>query len=479
MTIPAISIIRVSGDGQDESSQRGSCKRAADREDLVIVREIPLHAVSGFKGDKRHLAALADALNAVRTGEAQAIVVAHSSRAARLPHRDVIRWQWDVEDAGGRFVSDDEASWAKGATPMDDAWSIMTAGENHKKSLDISAHVNREFRAMDDRGAFRGQPPAGYEAVGEERHKKLVPAPSRRNVKRKRKGTQVTVTLPSAQDIREAFNDAEAVSTVKLGQRLGMTADGVAKLLRSRVYSTGQYPVRRKDGVTVVHKCMPLVTPEVQTRAIEAVERRRTGDNVTSRALAKDDYSGALWCGNPDCGRTTLHRYYSGGRKNSQGEKGPVVRRYICRQCRKSVKADAADTVVNEFMCARNVEWLEPVWIEGNSYQADLDRVNLELRELSGRGLGDEEEDAERARLRAERGRLEVLPREAGHWVGRLTGISEGARWAGMVTSEQRAWLVSGEFRVYVAAKPGRTGDVAVELVYTDGEVPESVAKLN
>ena len=479
MTTPAISIIRVSGDGQDESSQRGSCQRAADREDLHIVREIPLHAVSGFKGDKRHLAAMADALNAVRTSEAQVIVVAHSSRAARLPHRDVVRWMWDVEDAGGRFVSDDEQSWAAGSTPMHDAWNVITAGENHKKSLDISAHVNRGFRAMDDRGAFRGQPPAGYEAVGEERHKHLVPAASRRSVKRKRKGIQVTVTLPSAQDIRDAFNDAESTSTVKLGKRLGFTPDGVAKLLRSRVYSSGQYPVRRKDGVTVVHKCEPLVKPEVQARAITAVERRHTGDNVSSRALAKDDYSGALWCGNPDCGRATMHRYYSDGRKNKDGSRRPKVRRYLCRQCRKSVKADAADAAVNAFMAARKVEWLEPVWMPGNDYQADLDRVNLELRELPGRGLGDEEEDAERARLRAERGRLEALPRETGHWTGRLSGISEGARWTGMVTSERRAWLVSGEFRIYVAAKPGRTGDATVELVYADGDVPESVAKLN
>lgn len=479
MTDLAISIIRVSGDGQDESSQRGSCQRAAERESLTIVREIPLHAVSGFKGSPRHLAAMADALNAVRTGEAQAIVVAHSSRAARLPHRDVVRWQWDVEEAGGRFVSDDEASWAKGATPMDDAWSIMTAGENHKKSLDISAHVNREFRAMDDRGAFRGQPPAGYEAVGEERHKQLVPATARRSVKRKRKSGQVTVTLPSAQDIRDVFNDAEVTSTVKLGERLGMTPDGVAKLLRSKVYSTGVYPVKRKDGVTVVHRCEPLVKPGVQARAIAAMERRRTGDNVSSRALAKDDFSGALWCGNLDCGRTTMHRYYSGGRKRSDGVKGSVVRRYICRRCRKSVKSDVADVEVNAFMTARKVEWLQPVWVEGDDCQADLDRVNLELRELSGRGLDDAAEDAERARLRAERSRLEALPRETGHWNGKFSGVSEGARWAGMATSERRAWLVSGEFRVYVAAKPGRTGGVTVELEYVSDEVPESWAKLN
>jgi DNA invertase Pin-like site-specific DNA recombinase len=474
MTTSALSIIRVSGDGQDESSQRGSCKRAADREGLNITREIQLHAVSGFKGAPRHLAAMADALNAVRTGEVQAIVVAHSSRAARLPHRDVIRWQWDVEEAGGRLVSDDETGWARGATAMDDAWSLMTAGENHKKSEDISAHVNRTFRQMDAEGMFRGQPPAGYETAGDKRNMRLVPAPARRDVTRHRKDRAasagagervsypVTVTLPSAQDVKDAFADAHKVSTVKLGQRLSMTPDAVAKMLRNRVYSTGQYEVKRADGVTTVHACEALVKVAVQDRAIAALERRRTGDNVTSRALAKDDLSGALWCG--QCAQGVMYRYYS-------GKDGARIARYKCSSCCKSVKAQAADAAVHALMSARNIVWLEPVWIEGSDHQDELDRVGLLLSELPKRGLSDDDEDAERARLRAERKRLEALPREAAHWAGRYTGYTEGGRWNRMATSERRAWLNSGEFRIYAAPAPGRTGNVDVNFEYV--KVPQ------
>jgi hypothetical protein len=332
---------------------------------------------------------------------------------------------------------------------------------------------------MDEAGAFRGIAPAGYAIAGAEHAKRLVPATERREVKRTRQDRasddpkakiEVTVTLPSAADIRQAFDDAPMVSTVKLAERLGMSPDGVNAMLRNRVYSTGSYPVKRHDGVTVIHRCEPLVTHAVQDRALQALERRRTGDNVSSRALAKDDFSGALWC--DSCQLATMYRYYGGGRKRADGTPGPKVRRYVCGNCRKSVDAGHADAEVSALMSGRTEPWLKPEWVSSSDdYKGELESVLRELDELTRRGLDRRAEQAERERLWAEQDRLEPLAEAsvAGHWEGKFTGKSEGQHWGEMEsTAGRRAWLASGEFRIYVKAAPGRKGNVLAEFAYTD-----------
>lgn len=473
---------RVSTDTtrQDIAAQTADLKAFIAAGCYLVVAVFRFEA-SAFKG--RHAGKQAELLAGVQAGRYRTVVAAMSSRYERRgwQHAMYFGLMLHVEH-GARVVAIDDASYGDMSTEMGGISTLLKAKSNFDYSDQISRNVNRKFRTMDDAGAFRGIAPAGYDVQGEEWSKRLVPAPVRREVTRHRKDkaasaeagervrAEVTVTRPSAQDIRQAFADAPKVSTVKLGARLGMTPAGVAQLLRNGVYSSGRYEVRRADGVAVIHRCEPLVTVAVQKAAMAALERRKTGDNTTSRALAKDDFSGALWCG--ACQQSTLHRYYSGGRKRLDGTPGPRARRYVCDDCRKSVRADDADAEANAVMGARSLIWSEPVWVEGDDTSAELARVGLELRELPGRGLDDDAEDSERARLRAEKRRLEAAPHESGHWEGSSTGITEGARWRGMTTAERRAWAVSGEFRLYVTAKPGRTGAVDVRFASTMEVLP-------
>jgi hypothetical protein len=278
-----------------------------------------------------------------------------------------------------------------------------------------------------------------------------------------------------AADVEQAFKDAAAqTGTVALGKRLGMSTAAVTKMLRNTTYSTGLYQVKRSDGVTAIHRTDPLVSPGVQALAIAGLEARRTGDNVSSRSIQKLDYSGAVFC---YCGsQVGMHRYSGGGKKRADGTLAPRVRRYHCGSCGKSVNAGNADQVVEQLMSGRTDWWLTSWVIEGSDHTAALDRVLMELRELPGRNLPDDEEDRERMRLRGERKRLEGLPSvparvEHGFKTdanGR--NMTEGERWTGLDHEARRDVLTGESIRIFVRSKPGRTGEVEAELVFTDAE---------
>lgn len=490
---PAARFIRVSGDTQDEKSQVRDCDTVAGANGLEFVMpDFQLHAVSGSKGDKRHLAALGNALAAIRSGTICALVVAHSSRLTRLKPDEADLFALQVRMAGGRIYSHDEPHYGAGDL-MSKFSALMAHEQNHAYSTTQGDHINRKFRnEIDAGGWFRGYPPAGYAVTGEKYKKALMPATGRTDVPRKRmvngEKAVIMVTLPSAQDVRDAFTDATTGTGIKaLGKRLGVTPDAVAKMLRNPVYGTGRYEVTshrdcphdaacKGDGksgtcahVTVAHRCEPLVDPDVQVAAIAALEARHTGDNVTSRSLrdGKGDFSGAVLCGH--CGGR-MYRYFGGGRPRADGTPVPRSRRYKCVSCPKSVHADNADTAVHDLMSAQRLPWMRARLIPGNDNSAALDRVIIELRELGGRGMDEAAEDAERTRLRAERRRLEGLPsipaRTVTEMVTRADGaaITEGDHWDALGMAERREWLTGRDFSVLLTAAPGRTGAVIAEI---------------
>lgn len=476
----AARLLRVSTTGQDTENQDAPTAAYIGERGMSLAGTYRLTGKSASKGQQ--VKAVREAIAAARRGEFDVLVIRAIDRLDRRGSLAGWRLLGELLDAGVTVLSAESSEAflehvADGTMPMVGTLVSAKLDLAYEEVQAKKRRIHDAFRRMDAEGAFRGNPPAGYTAAGPEYGKYLVPA-GRRDAGRTRKGVKVTVTLPGAEDIAGAFADAPVMSTVVLGKRLGMTPDAVCKLLRNRFYSTGVYPVKRSDGVTAVHRVpVPLVTPAVQKRAVEALERRRTGDSTAARGLAQDDYSGALWC--DQCQEGTMYRYTGNGRAKDDGTKTPV-RRYLCSKCHKSVKGDDADAAVNAMMTGRTAPYLTAEWIEGTDYQAELDRVVIELGELAGRGLDDDAEDAERARLRAERKRLAPLAEQTqpGHWEGRITGLTEGQHWETLTTAERRAWLVCGQFRAYARPRPGRTGAVLVEYVSLDHEYegPASIA---
>ena len=54
-----------------------------------------------------------------------------------------------------------------------------------------------------------------------------------------------------------------------------------------------------------------------------------------------------------------------------------------------------------------------------------------------------------RARLRAERRRLQAEPATPARWIERPTGESYGEKWARSSLAERRSWLKDAAFRVF------------------------------
>jgi hypothetical protein len=350
--------------------------------------------------------------------------------------------------------------------------------------------INDVFRRMDADGSFRGAIPAGYRREGEKYAKRLVP-----DVTGEHGHTSETVA--------GAILDASTgTSTTKLGKRLGLTPEAVAKLLRNGVYSSGRYVIVshrdcpegaecRTGGdrsassrcVTVQHRTAPLVDPDVQARAIAGLEARRTGDNVSSRGQWKDDLSGLLWCGacsdvRDEAGNAVqdgrLYRYFSnGGNRAEDGRQYARIRRYRCRTCGKSVRADDTDTAVNQLMSERTAAWYRLVYVPGNDHSAELGRVQLELDELPRRHLPRAEMMAETSRLYDELERLAELPRIPPSTYTEVTGLTEGDRWLSLDADERRDWLNGEEFWLFAKASGKRDGSVILEFEYAPDDWDE------
>jgi DNA invertase Pin-like site-specific DNA recombinase len=472
-------MLRVSSTGQDEDGQDKPTLDYVLSMGMTDAGVYRLHGKSARKGQQ--LPAVARAIADYGDGLYDVLVVRAIDRLDRRGAMAGWRLIGELQEAGVTVLSVADPELARAA---EDAMAEMAIGIKLSMArLEVDARtrrINDTFRKMDDGGWFRGVPPLGYTVAGPKYAKALVPAQSRVEVQRKRgpRGSGrpfVTVTLPSADDVRQAFTDAtgpDGEGTVALGTRLGITADAVGKMLRNPVYSTGRYEVRRSDGVTAIKRTEPLVTPAVQAAAIASLDARRTGDNVTSRAIAKDDYSGALFC---PCGHHTgMHRYSGGGKRRKDGTMGPRVRRYHCGGCGKSVAADAADAAVESLMSSRRDWWLDRWHVPGSDSADALDRVGLELRELPARGLDRGAEQAERDRLWAEEDRLKALPGTPSRWEqgfrrddgGNL--LTEGDHWLSLDSAGRRGLLLRGSLRVFASARPGRRGEVDVELVFLE-----------
>jgi hypothetical protein len=95
-------------------------------------------------------------------------------------------------------------------------------------------------------------------------------------------------------------------------------------------------------------------------------------------------------------------------------------------ECRNMVPLADMDAYVLKWLAKSPHPVYDRVWVEGSNHDAKIEDVNIALHELILRDLDEDKEDAERARLRAERRRLQALPRTPGHWEDVETGETYG-----------------------------------------------------
>jgi DNA invertase Pin-like site-specific DNA recombinase len=456
----AARLLRVSTTGQDEDNQEQPTREFIAEKGMTEGPVYKLHGVSARKG--RQVKAVQELLEDHKRHLWDVLVIRNISR---LDRRGPMRgWALigELADAGVRVVSvaDPELEKAIGGDTTSEMMVSLKLSMARAEVDDRRGKVNDAMRRIDEAGGFRGSVPAGYMVTGDKYGKKLVPDLANQRGK------------GSFDDIAQAIRDAgTGTSTLKLGARLGMTADAVGKMLRNTTYSTGLYVVTRENGTKVAHRTTPAVDPDEQARAIAALEARKTGDFVSTR-INRDDYSTALFCWACLSSKGRMQRYFGGRKIKQDGTYSDPVRRYRCMnsECGKSVRADDADLATDELMLSQPIPWMELVHVPGNDHAAEQERVKLELDALSGRGLSDEEEDAERQRLRAERDRLTTLP-----IVRPSTKVVWGSKkwsdhWRELDPDGRRTWLRGGAFRVIVRSADDRSGAVEADIMFSSDD---------
>jgi DNA invertase Pin-like site-specific DNA recombinase len=453
----AARLLRVSTRDQDPENQEVPTAEFIAHRGMVPAETYKLKGASARKGQQ--VPAVMKAIEDFKRGLYDTLVIRAIDRLDRRGARYGWQLLGELIDAGVKVLSVADPELERIDTdPMAEAIVGMKLSLARQEVDDKRRRIHDAMRRIDEAGGFRGSVPAGYMVTGDKYGKKLVPDLANQRGK------------GSFEEIAQAIRDAgTGTSTLKLGARLGMTADAVGKMLRNTTYSTGLYVVTRENGTKVAHRTTPAVDPGEQARAIAALEARRTGDNVSTR-INRDDYSTALFCWACLSPKGRMQRYFGGGKVMGDGRPSPRVRRYRCQnpECGKSVRADDADLATDELMLSQPIPWMELVHVPGNDHAAELERVMIEMDALSGRRLSDEEDDAERQRLRAERDRLKALP-----IVRPSTKVVWGSKtwadhWRELDLDGKRTWLLGGAFRVIVRSAGDRSGAVEADILFRD-----------
>jgi site-specific DNA recombinase len=181
------------------------------------------------------------------------------------------------------------------------------------------------------------------------------------------------------------------------------------------------YAGRRHDsnGVTV-HRCEPLVDAQTFKRAGEALAGRPKRGPATGHTALLTGFLHCSECGGPMYRISTRDGLFY---RCSADPKFGAARK---SECRNMVPLEYTDQLARAALSASPVPVTERVPIAGENHEAEIEQVKMELRELPARELDEDTEDAERARLRAEKRRLEALPSTPDRWQDEPTGETYG-----------------------------------------------------
>jgi len=303
-------------------------------------------------------------------------------------------------------------------------WGVA-AERAYEERQEIIERVTRELEALEEAGKLVGRPSFGYASVGDKYDRRLVPTDEGR------------IYIPliyqhyiegwSLDKIAKWLNgeDVRPVSGVWWPRSIaGLIKNPVYKGHRCKREVIPPDEVEERDGKVIryrygdiwvetprwqygrtVHRCEALVDAATWKRANEAlVTRPRRGHiEPENRAML----AAALYC--PHCEDSPMYRRRALSRGRPYFYYRCFGRGSERRSCGNAVRVELVDAAVNEIMVSTfDVPVMRYEIVYGNEaeIEAELECIKFELSQLGKLGLNDEEEDAERARLRAERDRV-------------------------------------------------------------------------
>lgn len=438
-------LLRVSSGQQDARLQRASILKAAREDGREITKWYELDGVSAFHGDQED--ALAEALADTRSGEIRALYVFNTDRADRRGIFYTLQFRHEIIRAGGVLISATQP-YCEEDTP--EAERLLAADADRARAESSTKQMRQNLLVIEpirDSGAYFGKPPFGYEIVGDKFAKRLVPTETGRRY------------IPEIYD-RIIRGDGLAVVAWWLdSQGIKFRRDGspspwwpaqISRLVRNTAY-IGHCAT--SDG-RWVHETEALVNPTRFRLANEAlVDRTRKQRGPRGRPDNRAMLKGALRC--PVCG-SAMHKNASPNTRTSRGGRSKPY--YRCRGtgpaqrgCGVNTGMDAVDAAVSEIMAE---DFKTPVMVralvKGRDYDAELDQIGAELRQLAARGLSRADEQTAREELWAAEDRLRelALTPEDDHWAEVPTGELYADLYAATPRPDRGAWLVRYGFTV-------------------------------
>jgi site-specific DNA recombinase len=345
--------------------------------------------------------------------------------------------KWAERHGKKLYVIKERLSWPDNRDGM--LWGVV-AERSYQERQDAIERTTRELDGLRAAGKLVGRYPWGFASAGDKYDRRMV------------------ATADGERCVPEVYRlvaDGETLPAVAewLSGETGRTwhPRSIAAMIRNTSYR-GEH--RTASGKTV-HKCPALVTGELWRDANAHLDGRpsnrrgQRNDLTTGAAML----SGLVRCGNPECTAGPDSPMYK--IRARDGEFYRCAGRGAQRKgCGTMVPLAAVDALMDEALSGlrRPVTWV--ITHPATGHQAELDDVAQALRDLPLQDLDEDEEDRQRAALRAERKRLMALPATPA-WTERVeTGETYGGKWQRSDAAERRAWLRDAGFAVY-AGKPG------------------------
>jgi DNA invertase Pin-like site-specific DNA recombinase len=382
---------------QDEKNQEREVDQHIAQRGYQVADDatFTLHGKSASKGEQEaELAAILAGIPHRWT----VVVIAHSSRLDRRDPDVQMLYVLKIRMAGGRIESAREPEFGQ-STLSGRVLTLLAQDGNHKYSKDLSEHVAAAVARVRDNGAFWGTIPFGFDVEGEKYNKRLVPNEQGRKL------------IPEVFD-RITKGQSQARVAAWLSGETGNTwhPTSIGRIIRNPVYKGLKCePIGERYG-KLEHTCDHIVDAVTWRKAQTAIDvKPKRGPATKNDAFLK----GIIECSS--CGGP-MYRITCPTKRNGEPVK---IQYYRCvgkvqrKSCGVMVPLIKADEVARKLLEENILDHpiLEWVTTEGSDHANEIELVNFQLSRLGLEGLTEDEEDAKRAELRAERKRLENLPK--------------------------------------------------------------------
>jgi DNA invertase Pin-like site-specific DNA recombinase len=443
-------LVRVSSDGQDEQNQLPELDAYCYDQNYRINKRYNVHDRSAYHGE--HEAWLDEALDDIRTGVIQVLVIVHSSRLDRRDPDVAEFYHLSIRQAGGRIESVREPMFGK-SDISGRVVTMLAQDANHSYSKTLSGHVRASHnRIRTNRASGKGllgRAPFGYDREGSKYEKVLVPnARGRKYVPEMYDRIIQGESLATVAKWLNSENVPTGCKVNKSGEPTkGWTASTVRQIIRNSVYK-GQMRDSNHDFVGPCQAIVSVSAFEQAGKRLDAAPKRGPQDNANRAMLTS-----VLFC---ECG-SPMYRSRSETRVYYRCA-GKVTGR-SCIMIRLAV----IDAAVDEIMSANPEPVMKMTLVAGKNYDAELDLNKAQVKALDMDAPG---YDERYAALMAERARLRDLDTTPDTWALQPTGQTWGGLWDGLGPADRSRWLARQGFRVQAtrAAVTVSQGDVSASI---------------